>query len=120
MPVWSLNSPVFEWPKREEVLAAARDWASKLRTDDPSVTRVYCIGSYARGDWGFGSDLDMIVILGDTQMSAKERYDRYCPAGLPVEADVWVYTEAEWMALETNSPSYWRRIQGELLNLLND
>jgi predicted nucleotidyltransferase len=29
----------------------------------PEVVRVGYFGSYARGDWGVGSDLDLIIIV---------------------------------------------------------
>lgn len=117
MPVRSLNSAVFKWPNRARVLEAARAWAGKLRSDDPLVRGVYCVGSYARGDWGVGSDLDVIVIVRDGPPSIVERHCRYEPREVPVPADVWVYTDAEWEALRTHSPHLRRRLQAEMIEL---
>jgi len=88
-----------------------------LRRRDPAVQRVLCIGSYARGDWGVGSDLDVIVVLSDSQLSPTERYCRYYPDGLPVPADLSVYTRAEWESLARRSPQLWLRLERELLEL---
>ena len=117
MPVRSLNSVVLKWPGRDEVLSAARRWATELTTHASAVEKVYCVGSYARGDWGVGSDLDVIVVLSDTDLSPFGRRLRYEPQDVPVPADVWVYTKAEWGALGSHSPQLWRRLQRELVEL---
>jgi len=117
MPVRSLSSAVFRWPEREQALAAARRWAGALRARDAAVERVLCIGSAARGDWGVGSDLDLMVILSDTSLSATQRYAKYYPEDLPVPADLWVYTRAEWQARCDDSPRLHRRLTDEAIEL---
>lgn len=117
MPVRSSNSAVLRWPDRETVLAAARAWATALRQRDPLVERVVCIGSYARGDWGVGSDLDVIVFLTDADLSPLERQRRYYPEGVPVDADVWVYTRAEWARLQTDIPPLAAKLAKEMLDI---
>ena len=117
MPVRSLSSAVFKWPDRREVLSAARAWAAALRRADPAVEQVLCVGSYARNDWGVGSDLDLIVVVREAPPSAADRYARYCPEGLPVPADLWVYTRREWDALPSAAPHLWRRLTRETLDL---
>ena len=112
-----MNSAVFRWPDRETVLGAARRWASALRRRDSTVWLVGCIGSYARGDWGVGSDLDVIVVLAHSSLSRAQRYARYYPDDLPVPADLWVYTQAEGRSLEQHSAQLWQRIQRELVTL---
>jgi predicted nucleotidyltransferase len=117
MPVRSLNSAVFKWPDRETVLAAARTWAAALRQRDPTVAQIVCIGSYARADWGVGSDLDVIVFLTQSDLSALERSRRYHPDEVPVPADLWVYTRAEWEKPASDSPRVAERLQREMLDL---
>ena len=119
MPIRSLSSAVLRWPGRDEVLAAARRWAESLRNRDPHVAAVYCVGSYARGDWGVGSDLDVIVLLasGAPAMSSVVRRERYEPREVPVPADVWVYTPAEWEALAEGAPHVMRRVGREQVDL---
>ena len=75
MPVRSLTSAVFKWPDRDAVLSAAREWAQALRRRDASVEQVACVGSYARGDWGVGNDLDFLVEF--LPLQAGEHFDAY-------------------------------------------
>jgi hypothetical protein len=62
-------------------------------------------------------DVDVVVILLRTELSARERYFRYYPDGLPVAADLWVYTQAEWDQLAADSPQLASRLRTELLDL---
>ena len=65
----------------------------------PALRRLGYFGSYARGDWGVGSDLDLVAVVTE----AAEPFDRRALAWdlttLPVPAEILVYTEAEWRAL---------------------
>jgi hypothetical protein len=99
MPVRSLNSPVLKWPSRQAVLDAAGKWAARAYSEHPGALKIGCFGSYARGDSGVGSDLDLLVLVADEVKSG-------CAAGLdasilPVPADVLVFTESEWTSLQS-------------------
>jgi uncharacterized protein len=94
MPTRSLHSPVLKWPEREAVLAAAEAWGRDLLARDARVERVGCFGSYARGDAGVGSDLDLVVIVRDGHGDALFDATR-----LPVPADVVVLEAARWARL---------------------
>jgi predicted nucleotidyltransferase len=60
------------------------------------VVKVGYFGSYARGDWGVGSDVDLVVIVQDSQEPFHRRALAFDATGLPVPADVLVYTAEEW------------------------
>jgi predicted nucleotidyltransferase len=53
-------------------------------------------GSYARGDWGVGSDLDVIVVTEESPEPFPRRAAAYDATGLPVPVDLLVYTSEEW------------------------
>lgn len=116
MPVRSFNSVVLKWPRREEALAAARSWAEELRAD-ATVEAVYCVGSCARGDYGVGSDVDLLVIVRASDLPPVQRYVRFSPNDLPVPFDLWVLTRAEWEQMAEVSPLLRRRIDQEKLDL---
>ena len=99
MPVRSLSSSVFKWPDGETVARAAREWAQRVGAENPDVIRIGYFGSYARGDWGVGSDLDLILILERVEAPFAERAASWNVAGLPVPAEVLVYAETEWEGL---------------------
>jgi len=82
------------------------------------VHAVYCVGSYARGNWGVGSDVDLIVLLTACELSRVERLRRYDPIGLPVHCDLMVFTPGEWDRLQDRSPHFFRQWQNEKLDLL--
>lgn len=96
MPVRSLTSSVLKWPSEAEVVEALTRWAPKVAGDNRDVVRIGYFGSYARGNWGVGSDLDVLVIVGQTDVSYLERARRFDATSLPVPADVFVYTKDEW------------------------
>jgi len=114
-----LDSAVFKWPGRDEVLAAARRRAAELQRRDPQVRSVYCVGSCARGDWGVGSDLDVIVIVEEADPSPVARRSGYEPTDVPVPAGVWVYTVDGWQELGERSPGLARRLRAGALDLLS-
>lgn len=99
MPVRSLHSSVLKWPDRAAVHRAAEAWARRLLQEQPQVLRVGYFGSYARGDWGVGSDLDLVLLVDEAKPAFMERATAFDATELPVPADVLVYTPSEWTVL---------------------
>jgi predicted nucleotidyltransferase len=77
------------------------------------VLRIGAFGSYARGDWGVGSDLDLVVIVSRSERPFIERGSQFDAASLPVPADVLVYTQTEWDRLQETSPRFHRTVTRE-------
>jgi uncharacterized protein len=100
MPVRSLNSSVLKWPDAQTVAQALKGWAEKVARDRPEVVRIGFFGSYARGDWGVGSDLDLIIIVADSRLPFELRPSEFNTLELPVPTDVLVYTQEEWQAMK--------------------
>ena len=101
MPVTSSNSSVKRWPRTEAVLDGLRAWAEAERGRRPDVAAFAYFGSYARGDAGFGSDLDLVAIVGASTASFLDRARDWPTEILPVPTDLLVYTPAEWTQLQT-------------------
>lgn len=99
MPVRSLSSSVLRWPDRQTVDRAVREWALRLAQERPDLVAVGYFGSYARGDWGVGSDVDLVVVLAGTALPFERRAAELDATTLPVPADVLVYTRDEWRHL---------------------
>ncbi len=100
MPVRSLTSSVLKWPDLKAVDRAARFWAANLVKDRTEIIKLGYFGSYARGDWGVGSDLDLIVIVNQTDESFERRSLKWKIEQLPVPAQALVYTFEEWEMLK--------------------
>ena len=100
MPVRSLTSSVLKWPNARAVDLAVRSWAARLAGERPDVVRIGYFGSYARGDWGVGSDVDLVIVLERSGQPFARRAAEWDTTELPVPADVLVYTEEEWQSLK--------------------
>lgn len=114
MPVRSLSSRVFKWPLRDDVLAALRDWAARQKMLRPEMTRAGCFGSLAHGDWGFGSDADVVVVVRESGRPPIERPRDWDTSGLPVPVDLIIYTEDELARILADG-SRWSREMNNLL-----
>jgi len=106
MPVRSLSSSVLTWPSVEAVDLAVRRWAKKVTKERSGVVRVGYFGSYARGNWGVGSDLDLIIIMEHTKEPFLRRAAGWDVTKLPVPADLLVYSKDEWRSLDRNTRFY--------------
>ena len=96
MPVRFLSSSVLKWPDKAEVEEAVRSWAVEVGEEDAGVVAVGYFGSYARGDWGVGSDVDLVVVKAEVEAPFERRALAYDATSLPVPADVFVYSTDEW------------------------
>lgn len=96
MPVRSLHSSVLRWPDAAAVAEAVRSWGAEVAAEHPQVRSVGYFGSYARGDWGVGSDVDIVIVVERTDEPFERRALAFDATGLPVPADVLVYSAAEW------------------------
>jgi uncharacterized protein len=99
MPVRSLDGSVVRWPDAATVHQAAVAWTARLTAACPEVLRVGYIGSYARGDWGVGSDLDLVVVVSKPLPSSSLSRREWDTTGLPVPADLLLYPAPEYRAL---------------------
>ncbi len=112
MPVRSLSSSVLQWPDAGTIDRAVCRWASKLVQNREGVLRIGYFGSYARGDWGVGSDLDLIIILESSNQPFMKRGREFDATELPVPADVVIYSKDEWQSLKQQGRFY-ETVMGE-------
>lgn len=111
MPVRSLASSVFVWPDARAVHQAVVRWAERIGRSRKDIRRIGYFGSYARGDWGVGSDLDLIIVVEKSNQPFERRAAAWDLTELPVPADVLVYTEKEWQSLPQQDRFYQTVIQ---------
>jgi predicted nucleotidyltransferase len=81
----------------------------------PDLLRAGYFGSYARGDWGVGSDLDVILIVLDSKTTFMERSTEWDLAQFPVLVDIVVYTLDEWSKLAETQSRFFKTIEKEVI-----
>ena len=113
MPVRSLNSSVLKWPDRGQVDGAVRAWAARVAQAHDELVRAGYFGSYARNDWGVGSDIDLVLVVRESDKSFGRRALDFDATGLPVPAELLVYTQAEWWRLMEEAGRFARTLAAE-------
>lgn len=115
MPVRSLNSSVLRWPDRSTVDRAVREWAQAERKRHPELQRLGYFGSYARGNWGVGSDLDLVAVVDRSSEPFERRCLTWDTTSLPVPAELLVYTADEWESLRHKGGRFIRMLEREVV-----
>jgi predicted nucleotidyltransferase len=115
MPVRSSSSSVLIWPDQEMVEQAAREWAEAAIAAHPELVRLGYFGSYARGDWGVGSDLDLIAVVAEAWETFERRGLTFDLLSVPVPAEILVYTQTELDRLRRDSGRFARMVDEEVV-----
>ncbi len=76
------------------------------------LTKVYQFW-YARGDWGVGSDLDVILIVKDAESPFMQGGLAWDLTGLPVPVDLVVYTILEWEEMVKRGDHFSQVVEAE-------
>lgn len=112
MPKRSLHSSVLRWPSRVEVEQALQDWLAKMEV--PGLLAAGYFGSYARGEAGPGSDLDLILVVKEAPEAPWERTRSLPLELLPVPTEALVFSLAEWHVLPEARPRFWQTLVREI------
>ena len=118
MPVTSSTTSVKRWPTPDQVLRALRDWANTQEAVRPELVALGYFGSHARGDTGFGSDLDLVAIVSESELPRLERNRDWPYERLPVPADLLVYTVEEWKRMRRRGGRFARMMDEEAVWVL--
>ncbi len=113
MPVRSLSSSVLRWPDQASVEKAVTEWAGRERERRPELVKIGYFGSFARGDAGVGSDLDLVAVVGESTESFERRAVNWDLSSLPVPSEILVYTQHEWETLMERGGRFARMLREE-------
>jgi uncharacterized protein len=98
----SFGSASVTWLNRTAAREAASTAACELAERFPEVAGVLLFGSLARGDAVPSSDVDLIVLLRQSDLPFLDRIPRYSPVVGELAVDVLPYTLAEWTAMQAD------------------
>ena len=110
MPVRLLNSSVLKWPDLETVRNALEVWSKEQVRQNSAILAIGYFGSYARGNWGVGSDLDLVMIVDRSDVPTEKRSLNCDTTSLPVPVDLLIYTQDEWARLSSEE-GFWRNAE---------
>jgi predicted nucleotidyltransferase len=85
---------------------AVHEYARLLRGSHPEIKGMRWFGSWVNGGAGAGSDVDLCIIVEHGEKRRRDRIVDYLPLRFPVGIDLFVYTEAELMALRVEHSSF--------------
>lgn len=91
----SYGSVTVYWVDEEALWEAVHRLVESYR-QRPEVEAVILFGSLARGEFGVGSDVDLLLVLRESSLPFPDRIAAYLPEGsVPVDVDVFPYTVEE-------------------------
>lgn len=102
-----------KWPDDQAIHRALDDWLKDALAAHPETLQIGYFGSYARGDWGVGSDLDVVAIVSHSNKSFIKRLPEWDTTTLPVPTDILVYTEEEWERLPQTNTKFFATLTQE-------
>jgi predicted nucleotidyltransferase len=105
---------VIVWPNLEEVEGTLQTWALSEAQNRPELLGLGYFGSYARGNWGVGSDLDVVVIVTRCEHSKERRNLDWDTVSLPVPVDLFIYTRSEWENLQKKKSRFSKMLAKEI------
>ena len=79
----------------ELVLNALKNLIQEWSQQHPELEQVILFGSFARGDYFPGSDVDVLLILGQSDQPFLSRIPKFLPTQFPVDIDICPYTTDE-------------------------
>ena len=77
------------------IMKAIGHLVKELSQRYPEIERISLFGSFARDEAVPGSDVDILIVLTDSDLPFKDRITKYMPSSFPVGIDVFPYTRSE-------------------------
>lgn len=77
------------------------------KAEHPEICSVFIFGSFVKGDFTPGSDIDVLLILSDSKRSFRDRLAKYYPENFPISVDLFPFTISEIKEMR-NHPSIYK------------
>lgn len=106
-----MSSVVIKSIDRQRIEQAVEDYVARLFAQHSEIESVIWFGSRVNGLPTPGSDVDLCLILSDSDKPMRERIPDYLPVGFPVGIDLFPYTVSEFERLKNESPEWYAAIR---------
>ena len=71
------------------------EYAARLLSSRPDVEEIVVFGSFVKDTYAPGSDLDVFILLTDSDSSVRDRIPDLLPGAFPVGVDLFPFTRRE-------------------------
>ena len=78
-------------------------YAARLLAGHPEIEEIVVFGSFMKGTFGPGSDLDVFIVLSASDQPVRDRIPALLPGAFPVGLDLFPFTGDEIAAREPSS-----------------
>ena len=102
-----MSSVVVKSIARNEVTRRVRQLAADIRRTHPGVLDIYWFGSWINGRPTPGSDVDLCIVVKDSDKTPRARAGDFLPIGFPTGIDLVVYTGEEFARLANERPEWY-------------
>lgn len=79
----------------------SQDWLRQAEAH-PEVMEIVVFGSFSKGNYAPGSDVDIFILLSRSVKSVRDRIPDFLPGAFPVAVDLFPYTVDELSALQSS------------------
>jgi predicted nucleotidyltransferase len=100
---------------KEKVFCELRRYAQHLRQTSPQVVKVGCFGSYTDDTYGPASDVDLLIILRNSEKSFVDRIPDFLPDALSVGCDCFPYTTADIERMKQDGMPWIHHVLNEIV-----
>ena len=113
-----MSSVVIKSVDEARVRKAMDDYAQRLLAARSEIEEIVVFGSFVRGDFAPGSDLDVFLLLTHSEKRVRDRVPDYLPRTFPVPLDLFPFTREDITALgpspilDAVRDSKWRYVRG--------
>jgi len=99
MQTKSFDSVKIKYLDKPAIMKAIKRLVKDLSQESPKIAEIRLFGSLARDEAVPGSDVDILIILTDSDLPFTDRIMKYMPSSFPVGIDVLPYTQSEIEAM---------------------
>ncbi len=115
MPEKSSSFVKVVFADKANVLRQLKDYAKSIKQANPEVERLGYFGSYANDTYGPASDVDLLIILRQSDKRFLDRIPDFIPDNLSICCDVFPYTGEEIEKKKQDGNPWICHILGEIV-----